>query len=1067
MNRQMLVVAQDQPGALPTITAALARAEDGATITVHSGRYEENLVIGRQVTITAEGEVEVHAYEGSVLVVNGEGAQLRGLRLSSADPRLAAVDVHRGEVALDDCRITGASWAALLARLKGSLALRGCEVRCTGGAGIVVTSPQASTAEDTLVTDVASSGVIVGESGALVLRRCTIRNTGGNALCVNGRGRCIVEHSTITGAGKPAVVIDQQGQARITRVTVQDSAGVDIFIRAATGVAVTDSTFTGAAVQSAHIAEGATPVFERCTFTGAGHTAIQVTSRAAPRFSGCTVDGAPSALKADAGGTARFEALTVRGTSTGVATVGTDSIVTLTGSTIAATSGKGLVVDGGRLEISDVTVETAGVPAVDVAGRGHAVLRDLRAVVTGGPAVRLDGSHAELATVSLRGGGLSLTGGDAALVDSEISGSGGDGIEAYGPAVLTAARCRIRDAAGHGLRLGPQARAELTECEILGSGADDVHAEPGAQLTTTRSVVRNPRDETPAPAPAPADEDDETPEAEPELTGPLGELQQLIGLAGVKKEVTGLINLIKMSQRRQELGLPMPPMSRHLVFAGPPGTGKTTVARLYGTVLAELGILSKGHMVEAARADLVGQYIGSTAIKTTELVTKALGGVLFIDEAYTLTAGSGGSGPDFGQEAIDALMKMMEDHRDELVVIVAGYSELMEGFLESNPGLASRFTRTVEFPNYTVDELVTITTNLCTKHYYELTDDAVDALVTYFERVPKSATFGNGRVARKLFEAMVNNQASRLAVGPPGKDTELNRLTAADIAPEMALVDELPEQRPATPDKARDPGGALRAGQVWRRLTGLVGLETVREAAADTVIRLVELKNRRRATGRHGNLVLCGRRGSGRTELARLYGQALTELGVLPVGQFILLRTSQLLPQWPGQARALVRTAFADALGGLLVIDHDSDSAGGEELTELLDAVTEQIRATPGDPVVVLSGQQAGLVRLFADHPGVRECFAQRWDVPDYSPGEMAALTVAHLLRRGHQVPEEVRPVIARLAEALPARTAWEAHRLADRIARTAAARTITVADLGGDTTAGADPAWSADLTRV
>jgi hypothetical protein len=209
-------------------------------------------------------------------------------------------------------------------------------------------------------------------------------------------------------------------------------------------------------------------------------------------------------------------------------------------------------------------------------------------------------------------------------------------------------------------------------------------------------------------------------------TGPIADLESLVGLVSVKAEVKALINLNQMAQRREQMGLPMPPMSRHLVFAGPPGTGKTTVARIYGAVLAELGVLPRGHMVEVSRADMVASIIGGTAIKTTEVVNKALGGVLFIDEAYTLTNQSKGNGPDFGREAVETLMKLMEDHRNELVVIAAGYSEHMEQFLSSNPGMASRFSRTIEFPNYSVEELVTIVRGMCAAHQYDM-DESTSA----------------------------------------------------------------------------------------------------------------------------------------------------------------------------------------------------------------------------------------------------------------------------------------------------------------------------------------------------
>ncbi|WP_199514962.1 right-handed parallel beta-helix repeat-containing protein [Nucisporomicrobium flavum] len=1078
MSRQVLVVGGGAPGALPTIGAALARAERGATITVHPGRYAEKLVVGNLITISAEagGPVEVHVEEGSVLSVQGEGAQLRGITLSSADPKLAAVDVYSGEVALDNCKVVGASWVALLARLQGSVALRGCEVRNPGGAGIVVAAPGMSTVEDTALSDIGTSGVVVCDHGSLTLRRCTIQDTVANSICVNGDARFTAENCEITGARKPAVVVEQRAWARINRLTVRMSANVDAFVRGDVDMVVTDSTFTGAALQAAHITDGAKPAFERCTFASTGHTAAHISAKAAPVFTDCTITDSKIGVNAEGEAAPRFAGLTVRGTTESLAVAAAKAELTMSRLRAEVSQGNGLIVrDEATVDGSDLVLDAAGAPALDVSGGSRATIREARFDGTGAASVAASGGATlDLRSAVLRGAGLRVGDASVQVRDSEIAQASADGILVGSGGSVTAVQVRVRGARQDGVRLDRGGRGAFTDCEVLGSGTagfgvdtaepvtisrcavrdnggDDVRRAADAQLTV-EALDTGSRPAAAGPEPvARHEERDEQPEpeAESELSAPLRELNSLIGLRGVKQEVTALINLIKMSQVRQQMGLPMPPMSRHLVFAGPPGTGKTTVARLYGSVLAELGILSKGHMIEAARADLVGQYIGSTAIKTTELVTKALGGVLFIDEAYTLSAGSGGSGPDFGQEAIDALMKMMEDHRDELVVIVAGYSELMERFLESNPGLASRFTRTIEFPNYSVEELVTIASNLCSKHYYELTDDAVDALTTYFTRIPKNSTFGNGRVARKLFEAMINNQASRLATTPPAKDTELNRLTAEDLAPELALLEDLPVEQSAQPDVATNPAAAINAARSWRRMCELVGAASVRDAAGSSLLQLCELRNRRRAYGKHGNVVISGPSGSGRSEFARLYAAGLSELDLVPVGHLVRVSTGhELAPHWPGQARSLVRAALRDAEGGVLVVEHNDDGSGRG--AEAVESLVDQMRAGMGDPVTVLIGEAEALRELRATVPGIDEVFGQEWAVPAYSTAELAEIVVRHLVRRGHEVPDDVRAALADLAAGLPERTVRAAHLFSWGLTRTAASRTLALADLNG-----------------
>ena len=242
----------------------------------------------------------------------------------------------------------------------------------------------------------------------------------------------------------------------------------------------------------------------------------------------------------------------------------------------------------------------------------------------------------------------------------------------------------------------------------------------------------------------------------------IAELNSLTGLTAVKEDVNALINLLKVQKMREQMGMKQTSVNKHLVFMGNPGTGKTTVARLLAKIYKAIGAISKGHLVEVDRSGLVCGYIGQTATKTAEVIESALGGVLFIDEAYTLTNGKGQG--DFGQEAVDTLLKGMEDHRDDLVVIVAGYTELMEEFLDSNPGLRSRFNKFINFEDYTAEEEVEILINNCKKQEYMLSRDALEEARRFFtERVAnKPEGYANARDVRNYLEKAISNQARRI-----------------------------------------------------------------------------------------------------------------------------------------------------------------------------------------------------------------------------------------------------------------------------------------------------------------
>ena len=280
----------------------------------------------------------------------------------------------------------------------------------------------------------------------------------------------------------------------------------------------------------------------------------------------------------------------------------------------------------------------------------------------------------------------------------------------------------------------------------------------------------------------------ETPEPLPkeDMKDLLAELDGYIGLQTVKEEVHNLINMASVYQLRRQHDLPTTDMSLHLVFTGNPGTGKTMMARMMARIYRSLDILSRGQLVDVDRRGLVAGYVGQTAIKTQKVIEKAMGGVLFIDEAYAL---NGRSENDFGQEAIDTILKAMEDHRDDLVVIVAGYTDLMDRFIHSNPGLESRFNRFLLFDDYTTDEMVDIFRMQCKKGCYQLTEEARPLIRDYIGEESADDSFGNARGVRNLFEHVLVAQNNRLATMEKITREDLMTITADDVLRARGKVD--------------------------------------------------------------------------------------------------------------------------------------------------------------------------------------------------------------------------------------------------------------------------------------
>ena len=463
----------------------------------------------------------------------------------------------------------------------------------------------------------------------------------------------------------------------------------------------------------------------------------------------------------------------------------------------------------------------------------------------------------------------------------------------------------------------------------------------------------------------------------------LAELDSLVGLEEVKAEVRKLVNLAKVNEARRAQGLKVPPMSYHMVFTGNPGTGKTTVARIVARAFRALGIAKTGQLVETDRAGLVGTYAGETATKTNAKVDEAIGGVLFVDEAYQLVSGDN---DNYGKEAIAALIKRMEDDRDKLIVVAAGYTDEMRDFLDANPGMRSRIARTIEFPDYSAAELAAIFRSMAKKNDFTLAPDLEAGLDAAIAKLTarRDRTFGNARFVRQLFEDATGRQANRLAEAGSLDADALKTLVLADLAVGERKADL----------------HAPTVEEVLAELDALTGMKPVKEEAR-RLIATVKANKLRAEKGVGGdvtmsyNFVFTGNPGTGKTTVARILGRAFRALGVLERANFVETDRSGLVAKYEGQTAAKTNKLIDSAAGGILFIDEayqlnqgENDQYGAEAVATLL----KRMEDARGTMVVIIAGYKEEMKKFMAINSGLESRFNRTIEFPDYSAKELAEI---------------------------------------------------------------------------